>query len=597
MLGRSRFDISTGGGATGAGAQVLARQIILAGVTPGGVVNRLYRPSSIAGVRGVSSYGPLAEAACYLFDGEGAPPAPMLLPIEPSQLGDASAVTHVGPGTGTVAVSFAPHFPFVVKISTAGTIGTMKFRVSYDGGLTWSDAVTSADSGSGDFIYRIPGTFCVVTFGAGTFVLNSTYTWGITSDAPTVAGGGINTVTSECSPIDTYEVRITIKKGGALGTVTAEISLDNGTATGGGATTIPLAAIASGGIYAIANTGLVLTFSGTFTADDTYSFVACPPGYSTSDATAALTALRADRNAPAAAIICFVDNPGTHTSAFALATVVQAALESAEANDDLDWLAMINVPCTDGDLGGDVVYDSAAKRSTTTSTNIRSTRLSTAACSRVSVFAGAHRVTSSITGWKLQRTSALIVARRAAETTPKVGVADRGGSALPVAVIGRDELTASVSLHDVQVNTFQTIRNSPGVWLSVVAGGLGWMNMTTDGDYQDADGFRMLNAAVAALRPVTARLIGKRPATNPDGTITELAARRWDAIVDGVMKKQTGIEAGGPFSEAQVSEAWAKIDRSSQLGQSPYELVVEHFVRRLGFVSGVRNKLRYTGVQ
>lgn len=153
MLGRSRFDISTGGGATGAGAQVLARQIILAGVTPGGVVNRLYRPSSIAGVRGVSSYGPLAEAACYLFDGEGAPPAPMLLPIEPSQLGDASAVTHVGPGTGTVAVSFAPHFPFVVKITTAGTIGTMKFRVSYDGGLTWSDAVTSADSGGGDFTY------------------------------------------------------------------------------------------------------------------------------------------------------------------------------------------------------------------------------------------------------------------------------------------------------------------------------------------------------------------------------------------------------------------------------------------------------------
>ena len=161
-------------------------------------------------------------------------------------------------------------------------------------------------------------------------------------------------------------------------------------------------------------------------------------------------------------------------------------------------------------------------------------RLAAAACNLVSVFAGAHRIVSPISGWRQQATSALIVAREVAETTPKEGVCDRTGAGLAVSVMGRDELTAATSLHDVQVNTLQSIRNSPGAWLSVVAGGYGWMNMTTDADFQDADSMRLVNAVSAALRPVLAKFVGQRPETNPNGTITESVARRWDTIIDGV---------------------------------------------------------------
>ena len=160
------------------------------------------------------------------------------------------------PSNGSpVAVSVAPHVPFIAKMFVAGTIGTAAFRLSFDGGSTWGDLVTTSDTSGGSFVYTVPGTFCVLTFAAGTYVINSTYTVG-TDGTITRGGSAINTVTLAASPVDVYDVLLTVVKSGAAGTCIIEPSLD------GGESTLPQMAIPSGGAVVLPDTGLVLTLTG-----------------------------------------------------------------------------------------------------------------------------------------------------------------------------------------------------------------------------------------------------------------------------------------------------------------------------------------------
>jgi len=172
-LGTSTFALQSGGGSAAPGAQSLSRQVVLLGVSPGGTVNTLYKPQSDKAILDTFKAGSLCDALLELLDAEGAPP-PMAMPMNPANVGGKSAVSHTGPGTGTIAVTLAPHIPFIAKVVTAGIIGTAALRLSYDGGTTYGDTITTSDTSGGSFIYRIPGTYCTATFAAGTYVLNST---------------------------------------------------------------------------------------------------------------------------------------------------------------------------------------------------------------------------------------------------------------------------------------------------------------------------------------------------------------------------------------------------------------------------------------
>jgi hypothetical protein len=99
-------------------------------------------------------------------------------------------------------VAGAPRNPIAITISTGGTLGTMAFKWSYNGGAQ-SAPVTST---SGSFIFTIPGSYTRVIFSAGTYVLNSTYA--IAGDGTfTLGGGAINTVTQNSTPFWTYDGR------------------------------------------------------------------------------------------------------------------------------------------------------------------------------------------------------------------------------------------------------------------------------------------------------------------------------------------------------------------------------------------------------
>jgi hypothetical protein len=58
-----------------------------------------------------------------------------------------------------------------------------------------------------------------------------------------------------------------------------------------------------------------------------------------------------------------------------------------------------------------------------------------------------------------------------------------------------------------------------------------------------------------------------------------------------------GLQAGGAFDEPQVSDGSAVVDRSSQLGTSPRELVVQYDAQALGFVSTARGKVRVSSIK
>lgn len=99
--------------------------------------------------------------------------------------------------------------------------------------------------------------------------------------------GSSGTMTVSGAPFDGYQVSVQIVTGGALGAASFRLSLGkSGTSPiyGGNTYLIP-----SGGIVTIADTGLTLTFSGTFDSGDLFSFTTTAPQSTLSDILSALT--------------------------------------------------------------------------------------------------------------------------------------------------------------------------------------------------------------------------------------------------------------------------------------------------------------------
>lgn len=576
-LGGVRAEVQTGGGQQRVSNAILSRSIIQLGCAPGGTPNTIYNFASLGAAKSVLDTGELLEAIALRIR-EGLPCYAVVL--DPSVAGDTGAVTHVGTDDGTLAVAVGPHRPILVKCVLGGTLGTAKFRVSLDGGLTWSVEFTSTAS---SYVLRVPGTYCVLTFAAATYVIDKTLT--VAVDGTVTAGSGwVGSVTQASSPIDYYEVLATVIKDGALGVASVRISLDNGKTSAGD---FPLP---SGGVVVVPGTGLVLTFANTFTVDETYAFLASPPGYSSGDLDDAMDALLADQTISAAEVHV-VGLPGSASSAMSQADSLQTALETAEA-DGLDWHGNVECPRV-GDLvvsGGATIYDTAD-----TDATIRTARAGLE-CPKVAVHGGTHRVTSPITKRKTKRPFGWVVMARIVDKDPRVDPSRVKDGPLKIFAIGLDEAQATVGLDDVQINTARTYRRRNGVFMSITSGGFGWKNLTQDADLQWAAGVRVLNAFLAALRVEAQVFLGETPLVNADGTIEEKTRQAWSAKIDAAGKKSVGLLAGGDFREPQASVATGTVLASSQLGAAPHRLDIEYTLQPRGFISDVEPVVRYSGV-
>lgn len=99
--------------------------------------------------------------------------------------------------------------------------------------------------------------------------------------------GSSGAMTVSGAPNDGYDVTVRIKTAGALGTAVFDISLGsaNGVPVFSGASYL----IPSGGVVTIPDTGLTLTFTGTFDIGDLFAFLCTPPLSTLSDVSAAIT--------------------------------------------------------------------------------------------------------------------------------------------------------------------------------------------------------------------------------------------------------------------------------------------------------------------
>lgn len=586
-LGESLWSIQAGGGQSKISAQQLARAVVHIGCSPLAAENTLIPIGDPSSIPTLLDSGELAEI-CALTARKGQ----ALYAICPtiSIDGVVGAVTQTGTGTATVTPSIGPHKAITVKCIDGGTLGTATFKFSLDGGTTWSAKYTSTVS---SYVVRVPGTYCTLTFAAATYVATKTLTVG-TDGTVTAGSGWVGSVTQASSPIDAYEVKLSVIKAGALGTATVSISLDAGNSTE------YQTATPASGVMVIPGTGIVLTLSGTFVADDTYSFPARPPSYSTTNLNTALTVLKKARTLKATLIHpCFM--PSSAASAFSHASTLETALLDAFANYAKDWGGMVNCPSSAGGL-----------RISSTLTGRKQLRglswlavdryvdtdprdfLSAKATGPLRAFLPAGALTIAGPGDIVAPSSTALYDTA---DTDAVIVAARGSDLLRTSVFvgGRDEYLQP-GLDDVQINTCRTYSGPLGVYLTITSGGAGWKNLTVNASYQSASALRALNTLIATMRPIVEDLLSAFADINRDGTIAENQARSWDTLLDLAVKRTMGLEPGGEFALKQCAFARASVLRSSQLGATPKRLDVAYDFQPGGEVTAINNKVNFAGV-
>lgn len=439
------------------------------------------------------------------------------------------------PGTGLV-VTIGQH-TIVVTITTPGALGTAVYSYIVDGGAAVTNQSTTPNSGS-NYVVTIPQTGVTITFAPGTYVNSSTYTIGPLGGAPVIGGGGINTVT--------------------------------------------------------------FVWAGPQT-NDTFSFLATPPSYSTTDLNNALTALQNQRNVQWTGVHV-VSMPSTAAAAVSAQATVDAAMANAFSVNNLDWQAVVECPSSQGrGLAGDLVTSGSNAIADTADTDTAVAAARGADTNRTAVCVGTYRLVSALTGFKQARPLGWLVVDRWVDTDPATDISAVASGPLRAYIpagalnIGRDE-SVTPALDNVQFNTARTYSFQPNqVFLSITSGGSGFKNATQQQSWQDARGVRVLNVLIQQLRPIAQFFLGASPPTNPDGTIDEKQRQAWSAQLDTAAKRGTGLLSGGPFSARQASQATASVAASSQLGQSPKQLVINYFLQQLGFVSSIQNNAYFSG--
>jgi hypothetical protein len=306
---------------------------------------------------------------------------------------------------------------------------------------------------------------------------------------------------------------VQITTSGALGAGAFRYSLDGGTSWSGSV------GIPSGGKYVLPNTGVVLTFAGTFTVDDLYTGVSTGPGFSNSDLTTALVALRA--NPLTWGFVHVVGTPTSAANAVTLAGVVGVQTTAAEAEFRYVF-GLVECPQTESD----------------------STIGAAAAAyfdGRIGIVAGDVDLISPLTGLTLRRNLAWAYAARLSaiklSTHPgQVEPSDNSGPLKNVKALYRDE-RATPGLDDARFVTAGAIMGE-GYFIT-----RGKMMASTSSDFQQVMARRVMDRAETVAKSGFFQYVNK--------------ALRMDRITGKIDERDAlGIEAnvGSKLEAALISE-------------------------------------------
>lgn len=492
------------------------------GCSLSGDVETLYSFGDATTASNTLAGGELYEAIGYSLN--VAPGIVMAMPMPPTTQGGVGSVSHVGTGSGTITLSLAPHVAITITCTTAGALGTAAFTFQLGSGAT-SAPVTSAASWSSTG-YRVPGTYCTVTFAAGSYVAGGTpdtyviSTLGVVTH-PTGAGPASPTFTA--SPVDYYSPTITIGTAGAVGTATFTYALDGVTES---------ASIVSAASYAIPNTGIVLALSGTFVADDTYSFQSAGPTFSSSDLSAALTALEGAllNQAFYSQVVVL----GQLASASAWATQV-ATLQTAATN--LFGNGVYVTFYSGGPTTGSVLPNSGSITVDSTDTDsVVITQRGTMNAKNVVPCAGDWLMTSPVSGLEFRRNASWAAGARGAAVAASEDIgAPADGAVLSAVSLYRDE-NATPGFYAAGITCLRTFS---GIGLGGVYITKGLTGALSTSDYYALTNERVVNLACATARVAALPYINAKIPTQTRngiaGTIQELAAQKIEAKINSAL--------------------------------------------------------------
>lgn len=508
------------------------------GPSPLGVVNTVY---SIADqttlIKTLGNGGSLVEsAALALVAGGQGPVRPsglLLVPVNPSTYGTATAVTHVGPGTGSVAITLRPPIAYQIKCITGGATGVATFQTSIDGGLTYGPTWTT----SGTVV--VPGVpFHTLAFGAGTAVTGDVITISPNTGAGTLtSGSGTLAVThSAASPVDAYSIIITIVVAGGLGVGMFTYSLDGGT------TPSQPFLIPGSGVFPIpdgldpnkpgnANTGVLATFSGTFVVNDTYSLTTTSASYNTTDLTNAFNALVADSRMSSGVGLHIVGPASTSAAAATLLAALDVLMASAAASFKFNR-AMIEVP-SDTDANILAAFASASSL-------------------RVGAAPGFEFQISSINGRKQSRSAGWQAMARAGCVAPSEPLGRVASGSLPGAVsLVRDE-AVTPGLDAGRFTTLTSIIGRNGFYVT----GAGRLMAPGGSDFTFWPYGRVIDLVSYFGRLAFLNYLNDTVRVNSDGTILEKEARKIEQFADQY------IRAG---LAGQISDLFVQISRTNNV--------------------------------
>ena len=345
---------------------------LMLGISASGTPNTVIPVSSPGAATRLLGGGPLWDAVYNRVGLSGQTMLAVPLPI--NSAGSCGAWTQQSTGAGVVSATLGPWQQILVSCVTGGALGTAAFQFSVNGSAYGATVVSAV--GAGPWTYRVPGTLTTLSFAAGSYVGSKIYTIA-TKGTITYTDGALANVTQASSPMDAYELQVTITTAGALAAAQFTYSLD-----GGNTVSAPITTAAT---VVLPNTGVVLGFtSAAYVAGDIYTATCVNAAYQSSDVTAAIVAALAQSN-PFEGVDC-IGMPASASSAYSFASALDLELQAAAASNKVFLWGITNCPTVGADTTVASVFSPF-----------------TSATGRVSVCVGTEDLTSLATGRILRR--------------------------------------------------------------------------------------------------------------------------------------------------------------------------------------------------
>jgi hypothetical protein len=381
-------------------------------------------------------------------------------------------------------------------VLTGGNIVDITEATNAHGEPAATETALSIQSDLATLAANNPGVFRTTLAGSGTGLLGALA-------LVSLPFGSTGAMTVSGSPNDAYQVSVQVSLAGALGAAGITVSLGN-------AQGLPLYSgnylIPSGGVLALPDTGLTLTFTGSFDLGDTFTFSTTSPLSTLSDIVSALTYF-AGRPEHASLVQIAGEIPVVNLPAWVVA--LQSLADSMAASLTLPKYLGILLEYAPPSVG----QTNAQWASQVTGV------LAPLAAPRISVFGGEGNAAAALPLPQPGRFEVVNGSRfmfaRALSLSAGIDVVDQTQSGTATGVLQAYQTDAAAALAAARSSYFFLLSGTPGVQIDFV------MLDSPTGDYTRGVIRRVIDKVSFYASIFQTKYVGTRQQRNQDGTLAQ----------------------------------------------------------------------------